>query len=94
MSGKIIQILTMHRATDTETALKNPYEMIGSRKDITASIDVMSLENLVIMRPIGFESKNRIFALKTFSLITLCILVALESTIKEIITALIMLAMR
>ena len=35
----------------------------------------ISLENLVVILPIGFESKNRIGALSTFSAILLCIFV-------------------
>ena len=48
-----------------------------------------SLENLVTMRPIGFESKKRIFALRTRSLTVLWRFVADDRMIQNTIVALI-----
>ena len=79
--GLIIQILRT-----TEVALNIPYAIIGNKNPKMKSIVTMSLENLVIILPIGFESKKRILALKTLSDIALCIFVALNIIISEINT--------
>lgn len=59
----------------TNKALKKPcvHQMImnGSIKSRTAK----SLENRVTILPIGFLSKNKIFARRTFSITALCIFV-------------------
>jgi len=65
--------LIMATAITTERVRSNPYvtmRVIGGRG---TSITVMSLENLVVTRPEGFESKNSIVALRILSVIELCI---------------------
>merc|ERR1712166_39931 len=81
--------LIMQMAITTELALKMPYAIIGNKKANMKSMVTMSLENLVIILPIGLESKNKILALNTLSDIALCMLVALVITIRAIIADLI-----
>jgi len=69
---------------NTERDLK----MLNVAKDAfggrTRSKTAMSLENLVNILPIGFESKNRILDLLIFSIILLCIFVVLVTRIINI----------
>ena len=55
--------------------LKMPIRAITERIGIKRSKTTKSFEKRVSIRPIGFESKKRIFAWMTFYDITLCILV-------------------
>src|SRR4051812_38656616 len=75
--AKGIKVHGFTHATDiaTEILLKIPKTAEVIRGTITISIVTWSFENLVIILPIGFVSKNDIFACRTLATIVLCILV-------------------
>jgi hypothetical protein len=72
----------------TVIVLKTPDDMKIIKVGTIKSRTTISLENLVTMRPIGLESKNRMFALSTRSLTVLCRLVADDKIIQNTIAAL------
>jgi len=59
----------------TEMALKIPWVAIMTKSGIRLSRTPTSLENLEMIVPLVFESKNRIYALMTFSVMALCMFV-------------------
>ena len=59
-------------------------KILGSNRSRTET----SFENRVNIRPIGLESKNKIFDLSNFSTITLCIFVVLLVKIIKIVSPL------
>lgn len=69
---------------ETVIVLKNPYITKTASTGITMSNTAMSLLNLVMIRPMGLESKKRIFARSTFSVIYLCMLFELLKHIQKI----------
>ena len=60
----------MDTAIITEIVLIPPYVTIIDNGGTCTSSIVISFENLVVILPIGLESKKRIFALSTFILIS------------------------
>jgi hypothetical protein len=66
---------TMATVIATDIPLKTPYVTKTTIGGISKSITLKSFEKRVIILPIGLESKNYILALRTFSVILLCMLV-------------------
>lgn len=69
---------------DTDAALNIPQEANAAIGAMTVSSTTMSFENRVTIRPMGLESKKRILALRTFKVISLCKLVALQRRVPKI----------
>ena len=69
---------------NTEIDLKTVNVAIEAMPGKTRSKTVTSLENLVNILPIGFESKNRILERTSFSTIALCMFVVAMITIMNI----------
>ena len=63
------QGLMMETEMITVNVLKKPWRTMIVKGGIPISRMVISLENLVVILPIGFESKNTIFARRTLSAI-------------------------
>ena len=76
INGSIYQWIYAITIT-TVMALKIPNEQSTAILGIIKSRVATSFENLVKILPIGFESKNKIYARITFSTILLCIFVTL-----------------
>ena len=69
---------------NSEIDLKTVNDAIEATPGNTRSKTVTSLENLVNILPIGFESKNRILERTSFSTIALCKFVVAMITIINI----------
>ena len=82
------QGLTMQRVIVTPMVRKIPYVMRTEADGRIRSSTAMSFEKRVKMRPIGVESKKRIFARTIFSDIALCKLELLRIRMLKIVSSL------
>ena len=68
-------------------SLRIPNVIMTTYQEISESMTLISFENRVTILPMGLESKNKIFALRTFSVIFLNIFFELTMIIRTPINA-------
>ena len=77
--------MTMHNVIPTDAVRNKPLLMSTDIDGTIRSSTAMSLENLVRIRPIGFESKKTTFARTSFLVIARCILEVLRMIMLKIV---------
>ena len=77
--------MTIHSVIPTDIVRNNPLLISTEIEGTMRSSTAMSLENLVRIRPIGFESKKTTLALTSFLVMARCILEVLLMIMLKIV---------